>query len=671
MTDSEKTKVFSVAAIGPGTRLNGIYEIDEKIASGGMGEVYRGHNIATDDAVAIKIVLGEFAKDETILALFRKEAKVLGELHHPAIVRYHLFSIEPVLGRPYLAMEYLDGPSLGDKLRDGPLSVESTRILIGRIAAGLDAAHRAGIIHRDVSPDNIILSKGSVFEPKIIDFGIARTTKVGGGTLLGGKFAGKYNFVSPEQLGLFGGDVTAASDVYSLGLLTMNVLRGEPLDMSGSQYEVIEKRRVVPDLSDIDESMRGIVSAMLQPDPAQRLQSMAEVADELLPRPEKSKPPTTPPVIVENGAVQMAGNGVSALLASGGIPAAGETAQGARTPGSTDTAPLIAGSAPVLQAGAPKRRSFAPLAAAAVIGLAVIGGGGWWAGLFGQRPEVESGEAAPKLSPGTSQPKSGEEGKPPAQAETPAPQRDAAAKPEAPAARPQEGKPAEGGAAQTPGKTEVNPAANTALGSAGRQIAWLKAFDGGDCFVARATSVGEKTIAVEGMAKELTGFERLVREFKKEFGFEPNVEVRPITEQQCAVARFLGKLSSGTQGTVRLSLVSDRIRPGDTLSGAIEGFAAEGSHAYLVDNNGATYSLDKSLKTKDNMLTFTVKFQEKKKQKPVAHLILAMRSDKPLALAKFEKPVTTETFFPALTEAVQKTGSGVDFAFEFFILGGE
>ncbi|TIT05571.1 MAG: serine/threonine protein kinase, partial [Mesorhizobium sp.] len=95
---------------------------------------------------------------------------------------------------------------------------------------------------------------------------------------IGGRFAGKYNYVSPEQLGLYGGEVSEQSDIYSMGLVLAAALRGNPLDMSGSQLEIVEKRRTVPDLSDIDADFREIIEAMLQPDPKHRPISMAEIA---------------------------------------------------------------------------------------------------------------------------------------------------------------------------------------------------------------------------------------------------------------------------------------------------------------------------------------------------------------------------------------------------------
>lgn len=279
MSDDDRTRISpNLANTGVGTQLSGIYELDERIASGGMGEVYRGHNIQTGDHVAIKIVLPEFARDQTILSLFRKEASILNHLSHDAVVRYHVFTIDPGIGRPYLAMEFVDGQSLFDVMRRGPMAPPDVRRLCHRLASGLSAVHQAGAVHRDLSPDNIILPGGRVERAKIIDFGIARSANVGGETLIGGKFAGKYNYVSPEQLGLYGGEVSEQSDIYSLGLVLAAALRGKPLDMSGSQYEVIEKRRTVPDLSDIDPDFRELIEAMLQPDPQDRPASMAEIA---------------------------------------------------------------------------------------------------------------------------------------------------------------------------------------------------------------------------------------------------------------------------------------------------------------------------------------------------------------------------------------------------------
>jgi serine/threonine-protein kinase len=264
--------------VAPGTRLNGIYEIDRMIGVGGMGEVYKGHEIQTGTAVAIKMLLPEMAENEAALALFRKEASALHYLMHDAIVRYFVFTVEPVLQRPYLAMEFVDGRPLGDLLEEGPLTLEALLRLMKRVASGLKAAHERGIIHRDVSPDNIIVPQNDVARAKIIDFGIARSTQIGDATIIGSGFAGKHNYVSPEQIGLYGGDVNAQSDVYSLGLVLFYALTGQKLDMGGTQFQLVEKRRRVPDLGAVDARVRPLLERMLQPDPKDR-PAMAEIED--------------------------------------------------------------------------------------------------------------------------------------------------------------------------------------------------------------------------------------------------------------------------------------------------------------------------------------------------------------------------------------------------------
>ena len=147
-----------------------------------------------------------------------------------------------------------------------------------RIGSALEAAHQHGIVHRDISSDNLIMPDGDVRSAKVIDFGIARAKRAGEETIIGGGFAGKLNYASPEQLGLAGAEVTPKSDIYSFGLVLAEALLGRPIDMAGSQAEMIDKRRTVPNLSQIEPTLRPLLQAMLQPLPENRPRSMAEVA---------------------------------------------------------------------------------------------------------------------------------------------------------------------------------------------------------------------------------------------------------------------------------------------------------------------------------------------------------------------------------------------------------
>jgi serine/threonine-protein kinase len=154
------------------------------------------------------------------------------------------------------------------------------RRLRDRLARGLAAAHDKGVIHRDMSPDNVILGQGDLEQAKIIDFGIAKLADSSATTIIGDDFAGRYAYASPEQIGLYGGQVDVRSDIYSLGLVLATAATGKALNMgeiSESLVSVIEARKRVPDFSSVPPELRPELGSMLEPDPADRPQSMREV----------------------------------------------------------------------------------------------------------------------------------------------------------------------------------------------------------------------------------------------------------------------------------------------------------------------------------------------------------------------------------------------------------
>lgn len=266
--------------IGPGTLLSHTYRVEGLIARGGMGEVHRARHVDMDTWHAVKVIRPELAQDAKMVELLRREAAALREIRHEAVVSYDgVFRDE--FGRLLLSMEFLDGPSLHEVLQAGPLDAASVAVLLDRIASGLAAAHQRGIIHRDMSTDNVILPGRDIANAKIIDFGIAKQTAAGAGTVIGDGFAGKYGFASPEQFGLFGGQVGPQSDIYSAGLVLAAAVLGHPLDMGRTPQAMIERRMSVPDLSAVEEPLRGVLCSMLEPDPQNRAATMAELVGAL------------------------------------------------------------------------------------------------------------------------------------------------------------------------------------------------------------------------------------------------------------------------------------------------------------------------------------------------------------------------------------------------------
>jgi len=278
--DDDRTRVGSErTTFVQGDVLSHTYQIERMLARGGMGEVYKARHMELGTLHAVKIILPDLASNERVVNLFRREAAILRNVRNDAVVGYDgVFRDEN--GRVYLVMEFVDGPSLKQELRKGALKPDDVRLLRDRLAGGLAAAHEKGVIHRDISPDNVILAGGRLDQAKIIDFGIAKLDDPETSTIIGGDFAGKWSYASPEQLGMYGGEVGPQSDMYSLGLVLAAAASGRPLDMGKSTISVVEARKAVPDLSDVPAELRDELGAMLRPDPKDRPASMHDLIPE-------------------------------------------------------------------------------------------------------------------------------------------------------------------------------------------------------------------------------------------------------------------------------------------------------------------------------------------------------------------------------------------------------
>ncbi|MDQ8757652.1 serine/threonine-protein kinase [Sphingosinicella sp. LHD-64] len=312
-------------AIQVGDVLNHIFEVKRFLARGGMGEVFEGVNVNTDERVAIKVMLPQMAADEKVVAMFRKEARTLTKLQHEALVSYRVLAQEPQLGVLYIVTEFIEGTELADVLGKVERSPDELAGLLRRLASGLGAAHKLGAIHRDMSPDNVLLPGGDVHQAKIIDFGIAKDLDASSATIVGDGFAGKLNYVAPEQLGDYGREIGPWTDVYSLALVILAVAQGKNVNMSGSLVDAIDKRRKGPDLAAVPASLKPVIEAMLRPDPNERLRSMEDVVAMLSggagATPAPPPPPPTGPTTAA-GTSTPSGGGASKGLLVGGLLAA-------------------------------------------------------------------------------------------------------------------------------------------------------------------------------------------------------------------------------------------------------------------------------------------------------------------------------------------------------------
>jgi serine/threonine protein kinase len=262
--------------IAPGTLLVNTYRVERLLGGGGMGEVYLARHAKLGTLHAVKVIRPAMVANRQVMDLFYREAKVLRGVRHDAVVSYDGF-VQDADGRDYLVMEFVQGQSLAERLRQGPLPIEEVLTLRDRLAAGLAQAHRQGAIHRDISPDNVILPGAGVAAAKLIDFGLSKLTDPTHESIIGDSFAGKFRFASPEQFGMFGGQVDGRSDIYSLGLILAAAALGRPLDMGNSFDAAYRARQGVPDLTRIPTPLRPWLTAMLEPDPARRPASLDDL----------------------------------------------------------------------------------------------------------------------------------------------------------------------------------------------------------------------------------------------------------------------------------------------------------------------------------------------------------------------------------------------------------
>jgi|tagenome__1003787_1003787.scaffolds.fasta_scaffold20980936_3 serine/threonine protein kinase len=247
----------------------GRYEVDREIGRGGMAVVYLARQLDLDRAVALKELAGLHAHDATHISRFLREARLAGSLNHPNIVTVYEYFEDG--GVPYMAMEYLPRGSLRPLV--GTLSLEQALVALDGVLCGLAHAHEHGIVHRDLKPENVMRSEAGV---KIADFGIAKAQGEAASNLTpAGEFVGAPAYVSPEQV--LGKEATAASDLYSVGVVAFELLTGKvPFadETSGAALLVRKVQERPPRLRalrpELDRALATWVEALLERDPARR-----------------------------------------------------------------------------------------------------------------------------------------------------------------------------------------------------------------------------------------------------------------------------------------------------------------------------------------------------------------------------------------------------------------
>lgn len=242
-----------MSTFAPGSRLQDRFTLVERIGAGGMSEVWRATDEVLGRPVAVKVLAAALADVDR---LTWREARAAARLAHPNVTQVYDYGEVPLSGggsAGYLVMELVDGQNLASRLTAGPLPWREAARVARQVAAALAAAHRLGVIHRDIKPGNVVLTGDGV---KVLDFGIAAAA--GGGDTDPGRWLGTPRYAAPER-----SDVTAparpASDVYSLGVLFYEALAGHPPDRSPP-----------PPVPGVPEPVMRLCGACLEPDPARR-----------------------------------------------------------------------------------------------------------------------------------------------------------------------------------------------------------------------------------------------------------------------------------------------------------------------------------------------------------------------------------------------------------------
>ncbi len=295
--------------------LGGRYQLGELIGTGGMADVRRGRDVRLGREVAVKVLRPDLARDPSFQARFRREAQAAASLNVPSIVSVYDTGEDPY-GVPYIVMENVEGRTLRDVLHEeGRLLPQRALELTADICAALEVAHSAGIVHRDVKPANVMLTRSG--EVKVMDFGIARAAADTSGMTQTAAVIGTAAYLSPEQAR--GEHVDARSDLYSTGCLLYELVTGAP-PFSGDSpvavaYQHVREDPVPPSAYDptLPPAIDAVVLTSLAKNPANRYQSAHEMREDLLRA--RAGEPVGAPAVLDVAEAPVPVPGVSPVLA--------------------------------------------------------------------------------------------------------------------------------------------------------------------------------------------------------------------------------------------------------------------------------------------------------------------------------------------------------------------
>lgn len=260
----------------------GRYQIVRRMGSGGMAHVYYAVHATLDRPLVIKVLHQHLAKDSEMRERFRREAEASSQLYHPHICP--ILDFADLNDLVFLVMPYMAGGSLADVLvRDKTIGAGPAATICGQVAVALDYAHRRGIVHRDVKPDNVLFDEDG--HAQLTDFGIA-TARFHGRLTRTGRAMGTPHYMSPEQA--MGRMVDGRSDIYAVGVMLYESLLGFPpfdgADSYSVGYKQVHETAVAPDVVDsrVSSELSGVVMKCLAKDARERYQTGFELADSLL-----------------------------------------------------------------------------------------------------------------------------------------------------------------------------------------------------------------------------------------------------------------------------------------------------------------------------------------------------------------------------------------------------